>query len=385
VFTFPDRLVSQYDLDTKTTEEYQMNVLRRLAPGALSGRGAARDADPLLKQDYRSKARDSAGRLPPFGEGAVAARSVRPKMWNKWTGAYDRKLRSQATNSEPVPTTGFEIEGCLTRDELQAFNKLTGPHKDYFTSQEGITALQRAKNEGRTIDFESFKKIPAALLKADERFPSPLFRLASKRRASEIGVNIDSDALTNALKCKLFDIEQKGDQGRNPVHVAAIDGNVKALEQFAKCEEVNTAGSKERAFNAVAEDNHTPLECVFVLTPEDAVNTAKALLDAGADLKPRKNADGPIQLAVKSFRPDLVAFATSQSLERGILYDKDGKGRTPHRVRRDALKDARRRGDPSYNAIKALLAKYKEASQRRRQPPAACERTDEWTVAALES
>jgi hypothetical protein len=342
---------------------------------------------PLAKQDVSKDAGVIDGRSPVLNGEKLPVKSKRPSVVAK-----QGINQNQSPDHEPLPTltTNSQIaKRLMTEEEEQAFDKLAGPHRNYFNCSEGIAALQRAKADGRSVNFDAFNRIPGVLLESNEKFPSPLFRLATNRfidRFSDekLGEEAYSSALTNALGCNLFDIAQKGDQGRNPIHVAALHGNAKALGEFAKHDIAQAERPEQRALNAVARDNCTPLECVFLHAPQNGVDAAKALLEAGADLSPRANAHGPIQLAVKSFRPDLVAFATTESLKREILYGKDGKGHTPHQARRDWLKDVRRRGDAKHDAIKGHLTSYKQASERRRQSPPVQHGTYEWTAVSLE-
>jgi hypothetical protein len=363
--------------------------LNRLLPNALANRyrrqrdiqesnGSAQESRSGNDREMRDR------RSPVFNGAELSVKKVQPSLVQKSGKLDDGKNQSPACRSLPASTTDARIASLLTTEkEKQSFDKLPGQHRDYLCSEEGIAALELAKRAGRTIDFEAFEQVPVALLEPNERFPSPLFRLATSRFVNESSAAHYSDALSNALKCNLFEITQKGDQGRNPIHVAALHGNIEALEGFAKHDEAHTKWPQERALSAVAGDNCTPMECVFIHAPGNGMKAAEALLQAGADLAPRANAHGPIQLAVKSFRPDLVAFATTESLKRGILYAKDGKGRTPHQARRDWLKDARRNGDLNYDAIKGHLESYKAASEsQRRSPPT--ERASDVIVVPLE-
>lgn len=254
-----------------------------------------------------------------------------PPSVRRYTGRGNEPENQSSAHSDismsVVTSTKDLIEqGLMTAEDERLVSSSSKTHQKYLLSPEGYVALREAESRGRKVDFARFNALPAAVLAQNERCSSPLFRLAKNHESYELAPADYSSALENAVSCGLFDIAQKNDQGRNPIHTAASYGCAEAIRVFAAHDKAFGNGS---ALDAEALGRYTPLETVLACAPpQTRYDAAKALIDAGADLKLRGRA-GPVQLAVESGDLELVKAVIDLASRKGIRYGKDSTGRTP--------------------------------------------------------
>jgi hypothetical protein len=268
---------------------------------------------------------------------------------------------SDISMSAVTSTKDLVAQGLMTVEDEQFVGSMSQDHQRYLLSPEGYIALRDARQRKSPVNFGKFKALPAAVLDPNPKSPSPLFRLAKNHVALGLTPAQYSAALRDAVDCGLFDVTQKGDQGRNPIHTAALYGCKEAIEIFADHDKALANEYRHSALNAEDLGRYTPLETVLVCAPNGTqYDAAKPLIDAGADLKQRHRIAGPVQNAVVSGDVRLVREVVALASRKGIPYGKDKTGQTPLKT----LRLLQNIASSDREAIKAELRAYKKPAGR---------------------
>jgi len=277
--------------------------------------------------------------------------------------------------------------GLLPPEQLAAVSQLGKRHQDYLRSDEGILALQQARESGRVIDIKKFAQIPESVLEPHPQFPSPLFRMAIGSENLAMNVWEYQAALTNARDCNIFDVGQMAPDGRNPFHVAALHGNLGAIQAFVKSDQNADPKLKKRPLNAVTKGGQSPLEIAVRSGKPGAALIVEELASSGAILVSKDRKHGLLQRAVRSGDPAVVEAMAYALTNSGVRYGKDKSGETPQAARRAWLKSLGSRAAqhaPASLEIDKILDSYKAESKPGGGSPKPAQPFASWTAIELE-
>jgi ankyrin repeat protein len=159
-------------------------------------------------------------------------------------------------------------------------------------------------------------------------------------------------------------VKQTRDEGRNPIHIAALHGNVLATQTFVSLDAQTHGDPKQRALNAIDNYHQSPLEIAVNSTLPNAAQVAQILIEGDANLTPKHAKHGLLQQAVSSGDPAVVKVIVDVLRNDGIPYQKDKSGRTPLAVFRKKLRGAKESTEQQdrTQAIENILKQYKTPS-----------------------
>ena len=227
--------------------------------------------------------------------------------------------------SETGQLTGGEVQ----RLEVPENKGLTEAQKDFLKSEQGKHVLQEVNKAGTEVDWAAFSKIPDSLMTPNPRFPNPLFYLAANTGPLKLDPKQHQEAMGAALKCKLFDLSQTDNEGRNPIHVAATHGDVAAMTAFiARDVATHPDEPKKRALNAKANDGRTPLKYAVTGGLKTAPQVTQLLILGGARVSTAAKKQRMVQRAKKVGNDALVEVVV------GALGKKQGPASSEASIRK---------------------------------------------------
>jgi hypothetical protein len=355
---------------------------------ALQSRGKARSA--ARPANYARLNRGSSQDAFPQRQSAIGGANIAPAFPPSTSSADETaSIGGDAYIDEQLAQAMDKLvrQGLLPPAQRATVGQLSSEHQAYLCSDEGLAALRQAGKSGRQIDLQKFAKIPAQLLVPHPQFPSPLFRLATPEGVQKLGGDEEyRKALENGTQCNIFDLKQEAGDGRNPIHIAALYGNLPATRAFVSFDKQTHEYPKERALNAINGNHQSPLEVAVDSRMPHAAQVADILIAGDANLTPKRAKHGLLQEAVRSGDPALVEVVVNASREHRIPYRKDKSGDTPLAALRETARGAKEGSDQqkATKQIEAILESYKGTNNQPQVSSETTAPTAEWAPVKLE-